>query len=247
MPREYKRKDRTGNKVGRLTVLKELHKKGDSWLWLCKCDCGNEHIASASSLGNGNIMSCGCLKKEKAKELCLSRTTHGYSKRGKTTKEYQAWAGIKQRTTNENRADFHRYGEIGRVMSDNFLNSFEKFLEEIGDCPADGRKWSVGRIDNDKGYVEGNIRWETEDQQQRNRKKQDNNTTGLGGVYRTYCRGILHFVADWRELKGKRKTKMFSTRKYGEEGALLLAKEYRLKMIELLNQQGAGYSDKHGL
>lgn len=78
------------------------------------------------------------------------------------------------------------------------------------------------------------------------REYKRNNTTGLGGVYRRYARGILHYVADWRELDGTRRTKLFSTRKYGEEGALILAKEYRTQMIIKLNEQGAGYSDKHG-
>ncbi len=161
MPREYKRKDRTGDKVGKLTVLKELYKKGDSWLWLCKCDCGNEHITSAGSLGNGNVRSCGCLQKEKAKEMCLNRAIHGHSGKGKQTKEYQAWANIKQRTSNPNRPDFERYGAIGRVMSEVFFNSFSLFLDEIGEAPNDVNRWSVGRIDNTLGYVEGNLRWET--------------------------------------------------------------------------------------
>lgn len=247
MPREYKRKDRTGDKVGRLTVLKELSKNDKGrWEWLCLCDCGNEHVVTASNLSNGDIQSCGCAQREKAKDLCVSRQKHGNSKRGKTTKEYIAWAGIKQRTSNPNNSSFERYGAIGRTMSKTLFESFDLFLSEIGKCPDDGRKWSVGRINNDLGYVEGNLRWETEDQQQRNRMRQRNNTTGLGGVYRKYTRGILHYIADWRELDGTRRTKLFSTRKYGEEGALILAKEYRMQMITKLNEQGAGYSDKHG-
>ena len=246
MPREYKRKDRTGDKVGKLTVLKELYKKGDSWLWLCKCDCGNEHITSAGSLGNGNVRSCGCLQKEKAKEMCLNRATHGHSGKGKQTKEYQAWANIKQRTSNPNRADFERYGAIGRVMSEVFFNSFSLFLDEIGEAPNDGNRWSVGRIDNTLGYVEGNLRWETEPQQQRNKRRQVTNTTGLGGVYTANYRGILHYVASWTDLNGNKWTKVFSTKKYGKENALELAKEYRLRMLEELNKNGAGYSETHG-
>lgn len=247
MPRDYKRRDRTGDRVGRLLVIKELDKNDKGrWNWLCLCDCGKEHVVNVCALSDKSIQSCGCAKKEKARDLCLSREKHGYSKRGNCSKEYRTWANIKQRTSNPKRKDFERYGAIGRVMSDALFNDFELFLKEVGECPKDGRKWSIGRIDNNLGYVEGNLRWETEDQQQRNRMRQRNNTTGLGGVYRHYARGILHYVADWWELDGTRRTKTFSTRKYGEEGALILAKEYRMQMITKLNEQGAGYSNNHG-
>ena len=32
-------------------------------MWLCKCQCGNELIVSASNLKSGNTKSCGCLIK----------------------------------------------------------------------------------------------------------------------------------------------------------------------------------------
>ena len=72
MPREYKRKDRTGDKVGRLTVLRELCKNDKGrWEWLCLCDCGNEHIVAANSLSNGNIQSCGCAQRERKPRTCV--------------------------------------------------------------------------------------------------------------------------------------------------------------------------------
>jgi hypothetical protein len=33
-------------------------------------------------------------------------------------------------------------------------------LTELGPKPQDGRKWSVGRKDHQKGYVSGNIFWQ---------------------------------------------------------------------------------------
>lgn len=35
-----KKIDITGNKYGRLTVIKENGKQGKNIMWLCKCDCG---------------------------------------------------------------------------------------------------------------------------------------------------------------------------------------------------------------
>lgn len=45
---------------------------------------------------------------------------------------------------------------------------------------------------------------------------------------------------------GKRVQKHFSTEKLGYDMALELAKEWRAKMIQELNDQGAGYSPSHG-
>ena len=63
--------DLTGQKFGRLTVIKrgENSKSGQT-KWYCKCDCGNPDLALiyASNLKKGFTKSCGCLNKEKAKE-----------------------------------------------------------------------------------------------------------------------------------------------------------------------------------
>ena len=41
--------------------------------WLCKCDCGNTTITTTQCLKDGSTKSCGCLNKEKAKELGKSQ------------------------------------------------------------------------------------------------------------------------------------------------------------------------------
>lgn len=65
-----KAKDLTGMIFGRLTIIERYgsNKRGDA-LWLCQCDCGNKTIVKGSNLRNGTTKSCGCLHKEKAKEL----------------------------------------------------------------------------------------------------------------------------------------------------------------------------------
>lgn len=68
MRKEVHTKDLTGQRFGKLTVIKKIESKRNSSdrsvLWLCKCDCGNETIVRGSSLRNGNTKSCGCLRKE---------------------------------------------------------------------------------------------------------------------------------------------------------------------------------------
>ena len=54
-------KDLTGNRFGKLTVIKECGHKNNSIAWLCQCDCGNQIIVSGHSLKCGYTSSCGCL------------------------------------------------------------------------------------------------------------------------------------------------------------------------------------------
>ena len=59
--------DLTGNKYGKLTVLyRDAERKTNSGsYWVCQCDCGKIKSVKSSSLRNGEIQSCGCLRNEK--------------------------------------------------------------------------------------------------------------------------------------------------------------------------------------
>ncbi len=54
--------DEVGNRYGKLVVLKRVKERiwGQA-AWLCKCDCGNEIVASAHEVRRGRKKSCGCL------------------------------------------------------------------------------------------------------------------------------------------------------------------------------------------
>ncbi len=59
----------SGQRFGRLTVisLDEQRKVAKRNYWLCQCDCGNMVSVSTENLNKGQISSCGCLRKEQAK------------------------------------------------------------------------------------------------------------------------------------------------------------------------------------
>ena|SRR6187399_3214291 len=68
--------NRTGQRYGKLTVLRRDSTDPKQASWLCRCDCGTEKIISGTSLQSGNTRSCGCLKLEyqaKVKELAEAR------------------------------------------------------------------------------------------------------------------------------------------------------------------------------
>lgn len=56
--------DLTGQRFGKLTVL-ERDKTRKYTAWICKCDCGKIVSRLASSLRDGDTLSCGCLNDEK--------------------------------------------------------------------------------------------------------------------------------------------------------------------------------------
>jgi hypothetical protein len=64
-------KDMTGQRFGILTVLEHIGIKNKDALWKCKCDCGKETQVVRSSLVRGFTTSCGCIRKEKARERKL--------------------------------------------------------------------------------------------------------------------------------------------------------------------------------
>ena len=55
--------DLTGQKFNMLTAVKLVGKsKSGAYIWLFKCDCGNEKEIRSDIVKNGNIKSCGCLR-----------------------------------------------------------------------------------------------------------------------------------------------------------------------------------------
>lgn len=227
-----------GKKFERLLVVSQI----SDGKWHCVCDCGNTKDVYGSRLVAGNNRSCGCLKKD---TLLARVTTHGLSK----NPAYVNWKEMIKRCFNPNNKRFANYMGRGISVHEDFKNSFEMFLAEIGEKP-EGSGWSVGRIDNNGWYTYGNIRWETTEQQARNHTRHQNNTSGTTGVRfasevigdKTYTR----WIASWNQESYKKKTKNFSCEKFGHDVAKQMAIDYRNKMIEELNKRGFEYAESHG-
>ena len=66
--------DITGQVFGKLTVVRrsDEHNRDRDRLWLCHCQCGNETLVIARLLRNGATQSCGCLRRERAKNVTVS-------------------------------------------------------------------------------------------------------------------------------------------------------------------------------
>lgn len=90
------------------------------------------------------------------------------SNNGRPTPEYTAWQNIKRRCYSINGKDYPYYGGRGIKMSEEWKNSFESFLRDMGNRPSD--KHSIDRKRNDGDYEKNNCRWATKKQQGRNKR-----------------------------------------------------------------------------
>lgn len=61
--------DMVGFEQGRLKVLRRAGTKNGKALWECQCSCGNTCKYTTTQLRTFGVESCGCLQKEKAREL----------------------------------------------------------------------------------------------------------------------------------------------------------------------------------
>ena len=115
-------------------------------------------------------MSLGCLREHKG-------TTHkacGQYLKTEDKKFYNTWQGLKNRIYNSNYEHFDRYGGRGLttdydVFIDFYDDMYESYLEAIKLYGKE--KISLDRIDNNLGYIRGNLRWTTQTHQVRNSSK----------------------------------------------------------------------------
>lgn len=57
--------DISGQRFGKLVAIAPTkERRCSSVLWRCRCDCGQEVLASQNELSTGNTKSCGCLRSE---------------------------------------------------------------------------------------------------------------------------------------------------------------------------------------
>lgn len=87
------------------------------------------------------------------------------------TPEYVAWQNMRQRCMNPKFRQAADYGERGISIDASWVGrgGFAKFFASVGPRPS--ARHTLDRVDNERGYVPGNVRWATRTTQNRNTRK----------------------------------------------------------------------------
>lgn len=202
--------DLDGKTFGRLTVIKfnrwvksTNHNISD---WLCQCSCGKTCTKQRIYLDEN--ASCGCWKSEKISEC---RTTHGMTE----SATYRTWLKMKERCSSPNERQYC-YKNNNITVCERWLNSFENFLEDMGERPEG---LTLDRIENSKGYSKDNCRWADKTLQSFNRSKLDSKS-GHTGVYEQpnglYAASIGYYLEKIVLIRNSSLEEAIAARKAGE-------------------------------
>lgn len=177
-----------GQRFGKLVVIECVGKdKNNSYLWKCKCDCGQYTITRSSRLVGGNTKSCGCLK----------HTSH---RKGKTFISQEdrtltsVLTGMKTRCSNPNSKHYKNYGARGITVCEEWqhVDKFREWAYNNGYKPG----LTIDRIDPNGNYEPSNCRWVTMQEQSYN--KTDNHLITYKGETKCLAEWaiILHIPYD---------------------------------------------------
>ena len=115
-----KPKDMINKRFGKLLVLSLAYIKKHAF-WNCLCDCGQECIVAGAKMRFGQTKSCGCLAN---------------SRKGKSTSpSFRSWKAMLQRCYDKSVAHYARYGAKGITVCKRWIESFEAFIEDMGERP----------------------------------------------------------------------------------------------------------------
>lgn len=154
--------DLTGQKFGRLTVIRRGENIDNYPGWVCQCDCGNITHVRGKFLRSGRTQSCGCLHNEL---LTIRNTKHD----GCGTRLYDTWMNMKSRCHNPNNDRYRFYGGRGIKVCDDWKNDFKVFHDWAISNGYDD-SLTIERIDVNGDYCPTNCTWITIEQQQKNKR-----------------------------------------------------------------------------
>lgn len=146
--------DLTGQKFGRLVVIRKALTKNKRAYWYCICDCGKEPIVMGKSLRRGDTKSCGCLKMERVRTMAR-KLPLGESSFNQILLNYKRQARLRSLDFTLSREQFYKLTQCvcyycGREPSQTHQGGPSKRLN--GSYTYNG----IDRKNNDIGYTDEN-------------------------------------------------------------------------------------------
>lgn len=168
--------DLTGQRYGRLTVIKEEGSTPNRISWLCKCDCGNYKIVKTINLRRGATKSCGCYRSEYVKNQ-----KQMYPRDVRIRRLRYIWHGMKRRCEDPKHKGYESYGGRGITVCNEWRDYVTFARWAISHGYDDGL--TIDRINNDGNYEPNNCRWVTIKEQLRNTRR--NHLGTINGTTKT--------------------------------------------------------------
>lgn len=155
--------DLSGQRFGRLLVVKRQGTMNGHAAWLCRCDCGKEIVTRSCDLRNGKTTSCGCFHKELVANITKSHELSG-------TRLYNIYSDMIQRCFNPKGTGYDNYGGRGITVCDDWKNNRQSFFDWAV-AKGYSEALTLDRIDNDGNYCPDNCRWATASEQRINQRR----------------------------------------------------------------------------
>jgi len=123
--------DITGNRYGKLLVIKREGHRGKRILWRCRCDCGNLKLMMGNDLRSGAVKSCGCYRNTVVADRNRKRSgINSDNWKGGKSKRNGYWYIYSPDHPNKN-ACGKGYVKRCRLVMEKYLNRFLDAKEEI--------------------------------------------------------------------------------------------------------------------
>ena len=138
-----------------------------------KCNEPNSIYGKAKDIDTKLCSICMKLKRQKTIKKHKPSTKHGYHNH----KYYERWQNMKARCYNPNNKRYTDWGGRGIIVCDEWKYDAKTYINYISNLEDAGLKdYSVDRINNDKNYEPGNLKWSTDSEQSLNQRNRETNT-----------------------------------------------------------------------